>query len=182
VRLLHSAARVTARFASENVVSLAGLVPVMRLAGEAGLYEQVAQQVRLQTSIGSHSAGKVAAIVAGMAAGADSIDDLDVLRHGGMDQLFGAVYAPSTLGAFLREFSFGHVRQLEAAARGVLVELAATTFVGRDRGVHLRGCGLGAAAGLRARQAGRGVRPHQGRRLSGAVARAVPAGGHDLHR
>jgi Transposase DDE domain group 1 len=127
VRLLHSAARVTARFAGENVVSLAGLVPVMRLAEDAGLYEQVAQRVRVKTSIGSNPAGKVAAIVAGMAAGADSIDDLDVLRHGGMDQLFGAVYAPSTLGSFLREFSFGHVRQLEAAARGVLVELAATT-------------------------------------------------------
>jgi hypothetical protein len=127
MRLLHSAARVTARFAGENVVSLAGLVPVMRLAEDAGLYEQVAQGVRVQTSIGSNPAGKVAAIVAGMAAGADSIDDLDVLRHGGMDQLFGAVYAPSTLGSFLRELSFGHVRQLEAAARRVLVELAAAT-------------------------------------------------------
>jgi hypothetical protein len=127
MRLLHSAARTTATFTSENVVSFAGLVPVMRLAQDAGLHEQVAARVRLGTSIGSNPAGKIATIVAGMVAGADSIEDLDALRHGGMDRLFGQVYAPSTLGSFLREFSFGHVRQLEAAARQVLVELAATT-------------------------------------------------------
>jgi hypothetical protein len=127
MRLLHSAARTTARFASENVVSFAGLEPVMRLAQDAGLHELVGQRVRLGTSIGSNPAGKVATIVAGMVAGADSIDDLDALRHGGMDRLFGQVYAPSTLGSFLREFSFGHVRRLESAARQVLVELAATT-------------------------------------------------------
>src|SRR5919106_3390358 len=127
MRLLHSAARTTAGFTRENVVSFAGLVPVMRLAQDTGLHEQVGRRVRLGTSIGSNPAGKVATIVAGMIAGADSIEDLDALRHGGMDRLFGQVYAPSTLGSFLREFSFGHVRQLESAARQVLVELAATT-------------------------------------------------------
>ena len=53
---------------------------------------------------------KVPALVAGMVAGADSIDDMDVLRHGGMDRLFTGVRAPSTLGTFLRTFTFGHVR------------------------------------------------------------------------
>ncbi len=62
-----------------------------------------------------------------MVAGADSIDDLDALRHDGTGLLFGQVYAPSTLGSFLCEFSFGHVRQLDSAARSLLVELAATT-------------------------------------------------------
>src|SRR5918992_1525480 len=127
MRLLHSAARTTAGFTRENVVSFAGLVPVMRLAQDAGLHEQVAARVRLGTSIGSNPGGKLATIVAGMVAGADSIDDLDALRHGGVGRLVGQVYAPSTLGSFLREFSFGHVRQLESAARQVLVELAATT-------------------------------------------------------
>lgn len=131
--LLHSAARTAATFSSENVVSFAGLEPVMRLAQDAGLGERVAERVRLGTSIGSNPAGKTATIVAGMVAGADSIDDLhppdahervDALRHGGMDRLFGQVYATSTLGSFLREFSFGHVRQLEAAARELLVALA----------------------------------------------------------
>jgi len=129
MRLLHSAARTTATFDNENVVSFAGLEPVMRLAQDAGLHEQVGQRVRLGSSVGSNPAGKIATIVAGMVAGADSIADLDGLRHGGMDQLFGQVYATSTLGSFLREFRFGHVRQLESAARQVLVELAASTPV-----------------------------------------------------
>jgi len=48
---------------------------------------------------------KVPALVAGMVAGADSIDDMDLLRHGGMDRLFNGVRAPSTLGTFLRSFT-----------------------------------------------------------------------------
>jgi hypothetical protein len=62
-----------------------------------------------------------------MLTGADSIDDLDVVRHGGMAELFGGVYAPSTLGSFLRMFSHGHVRQLQAVSREFLVQLARRT-------------------------------------------------------
>jgi hypothetical protein len=69
----------------------------------------------------------VATIVAGMVAGADSIDDLNIARHGGMPSLFAGVYAPSTLGCFLRGFTHGHVRQLQAAGRDFLVGLAART-------------------------------------------------------
>ena len=50
---------------------------------------------------------------------------MDLLRHGGMDRLFTGVHAPSTLGTFLRTFTFGHVRQLDAVAAGLLAELAA---------------------------------------------------------
>ena len=56
-----------------------------------------------------------------MCAGADSIDDVDVVRSGGMKTLFDGVYAPSTIGTLLREFSFGHARQLESVLRGHLV-------------------------------------------------------------
>ena len=66
----------------------------------------------------------VSTILAGMVAGADCIDDLDVVRHGGMSALFGGVYSPSTLGSFLREFTHGHALQLLAAGRQLLVELA----------------------------------------------------------
>lgn len=66
---------------------------------------------------------KVASLVAGMVAGADSIDDMAVLRHGGMKRLFTACYAPSTLGSFLRSFTFGHVRQLDAVASRFLASL-----------------------------------------------------------
>src|SRR5437763_16890517 len=48
----------------------------------------------------------------GYVCGADSIDDIDVLRSGGMKTVFGGVYAPSTVGTLLREFTFGHARQL----------------------------------------------------------------------
>ncbi len=64
-----------------------------------------------------------------MVAGADSISDLDLLRHGGMERLFAGVRAQSTLGTFLRLFTFGHVRQLDAVAAGLLARLAAATPV-----------------------------------------------------
>lgn len=56
-------------------------------------------------------------LIAAMCAGADSIDDTDLLRTGGLHRLFDGIYAPSTLGSFLRSFTHGHVRQLQAAAR-----------------------------------------------------------------
>jgi len=59
-----------------------------------------------------------------MVAGADSIDDMDLLRHGAMGRLFVGVRAPSTLGTFLRAFRFGHVRQLDAVAARFLTALA----------------------------------------------------------
>src|SRR5260221_7932970 len=62
-----------------------------------------------------------------MAAGADSIDDMDVLRHGAMGEMFAGVRAPSTLGSFLRSFTWGNVRQLEKAGGELLAELARRT-------------------------------------------------------
>jgi hypothetical protein len=56
-------------------------------------------------------------LIAAMCVGADCIDDIDMLRAGGFDRLFRGIYAPSTLGSFLRSFTHGHVRQLQAAAR-----------------------------------------------------------------
>jgi hypothetical protein len=99
----------------------------MRLARDAGLHDAVADRVRIPGDKGANAGGKVATIVAGMVAGADSIDDVNVVRHGGMPSLFSSVYAPSTLGEFLREFTHGHGRQLEAAGRQVLVGLARRT-------------------------------------------------------
>ena len=75
----------------------------------------------------ANPAPKLLTVIAGMCAGADSIDDLDMLRAGGMPILFDGVYAPSTLGTLLREFSFGHARQLESVLREHLVALAERT-------------------------------------------------------
>ena len=70
---------------------------------------------------------KVGCLVAGMVAGADSIDDLDVLRHGALPTLFGGVRAPSTLGSFLRAFTWGNVLQLQKVSRLLLAGLAGRT-------------------------------------------------------
>jgi len=124
VRLLHSLAKTRASFDDPNLVSHAGLVPVMALAERAGLADLVAGHVRPGGECGVNARLKVACLVAGMAAGADSIDDMDVLRHGAMDALFGGVRAPSTLGSHLRCYTWGNVSQLEKAGREFLAELA----------------------------------------------------------
>lgn len=76
---------------------------------------------------GAAADSKISSIVAGMAAGADSIDDLRVLRHGAMPTLFGGIRAPSTLGTFLRAFTHGHALQLHAVHCRFLAALAART-------------------------------------------------------
>jgi Transposase DDE domain group 1 len=124
VRLLHSLARTHASFDDPNLVSHAGVVPVMALAGRAGLAGLVAEHVRPAGECGVNAPLKVACLVAGMAAGADSIDDMDLLRHGAMPALFGGIRAPSTLGSHLRCYTWGNVSQLEKAGREFLGELA----------------------------------------------------------
>jgi len=127
VKLAHGWSRAVALFDDENLVSCAGLAPVMALAEQAGLSRLVSSRVAVHAtkvrSAGVNPAGKLTSIIAGMAAGADSIDDLDVIRAGGMPRMFGEVYAPATLGQFLREFTHGHARQLASVARAHLVNL-----------------------------------------------------------
>src|SRR5665648_662346 len=126
-------------FDDPNLVSCAGLIPVMALAERAGLHDLVAAHVRVPGSAGSNPAVKVAALVAGMVAGADTIDAMDRLRHGGMGRVLTTGRAPSTLGTFLRSFTFGHVRQLDAVASRVLVNLAgrAPLLAGADQVTYL---------------------------------------------
>ncbi|MFY9867520.1 MAG: IS1380 family transposase [Trebonia sp.] len=124
MRLLHSLAKAHASFDDPNLVSHAGLVPVMALAERAGLADLVAERVTPGGECGVNAHLKVGCLVAGMAAGADSIDDMDMLRHGAMDRLFGGIRAPSTLGSHLRSYTWGNVSQLEKAGREFLAELA----------------------------------------------------------
>jgi hypothetical protein len=112
------------QFDDASLVSLSGLVPLIALAERSGLGGLVDERVSLAGGAGCAAGAKVSALVAGMAAGADSISDMDVLRHGGMGRLFTGVRAPSTLGTFLRAFRFGHVRQLDAVAARFLAGLA----------------------------------------------------------
>lgn len=129
MRVSHTRPVIAARFDEPNLVSAAGLVPVMRLARAAGLDALAGQLLSVPTDKGANAGGKVTALVAGMVAGADSIDDMALLRHGAMGRLFDRPYAPSTLGSFLRAFRFGHVRQLDAVAARLLTGLAACTPV-----------------------------------------------------
>jgi hypothetical protein len=114
---------VTAVFDDPNLVSCAGLAPVLELAERAGLHDLVEEHVHLDRRGGQNALLKVLSLVAGMVAGADSIDDMALLRHGAMRRLFRGVRAPSTLGTFLRAFTFGHVRQLDAVASRLLINL-----------------------------------------------------------
>ena len=113
----------TAEFDDPNLVSCAGLGPVLLLAERAKFQDLVGEHVRIAKPGGVNAQLKVPSLVAGMVAGADSIDDMGLLRHGAMGRLFGGVRAPSTLGTFLRTFTFGHVRQLDAVASRLLINL-----------------------------------------------------------
>jgi hypothetical protein len=122
--LLHELAKIHARFDDPHLVSHAGLVPVMALGQRAGLGELAGQHVRVAGPCGVNAHLKVACLVAGMVAGADSIEDMDLLRHGAMPALFGGIRAPSTLGSFLRAFTWGNVLQLQKVHREFLAGLA----------------------------------------------------------
>jgi hypothetical protein len=121
---LHSLARTHSSFDDPNLVSRAGLIPVMALAQRAGLAGLVAEHVLPGGPCGVNAQVKIPCLVAGMAAGADSIADMGLLRHGAMPDLFGGIRAPSTLGSHLRSFTWGNVRQLERVNRHLLGELA----------------------------------------------------------
>ncbi len=117
----------SAVFDEEHLVSCAGLVPVMTLAAQTGLPQLSAGVIHiLAPRIKSGSANlapELTTLVTGMCAGADSIDDLDIVRAGGMKSLLGGLYAPSTVGTLLQEFIFGHARQLESVLQEHLAGL-----------------------------------------------------------
>lgn len=123
MQLSHTRPVRSATFDDPNLVSCAGLVPMAALADKCGLAALADEHLSVSTDKGSNAGTKVGCLVAGMVAGADSIDDMALLRHGAMRTIFDRPYAPSTLGSFLREFAFGHVRQLDAVAARLLARL-----------------------------------------------------------
>ncbi len=127
MQLSHTLPVASAVFDDPNLVSCAGLVPITALAQKCGLAALADEHLSVPTDKGANAGAKVSALVAGMVAGADSIDDMALLRHGAMGTVFERPYAPSTLGSFLREFAFGHVRQLDAVAARLLRQLHART-------------------------------------------------------
>ena len=162
-----------------NLVLAGGLVPVLELAEQTGHSRLIGQHVELpSTRVRSgavNPAGKLTTIIADMMCGLDSIDDANLLRAGGTSRVFDEVYAPSTVGIFLREFTFGHANQLAAVGRAHLVALA-------QRVPLLPGIGERAfvdidslvAPGLRPPQAGRLVRAREDRQRRAAAAGLSP--------
>ncbi len=143
MRSSHTFAVGSVVFDERNLVSAAGLVPVMELAEQTGLSALIDQYVTVDSarvaSGAVNPAGKLTALIGAMLCGGDHIDHADLLRAGGTATVFDEVYAPSTLGIFLREFSFGHAQQVAALARRHLIALAARTSLlpGADDRVYV---------------------------------------------
>jgi hypothetical protein len=157
VKGLSDAARVV--FDDERVVANAGVVLPAVLAGRLGIEALVDQTVDLGLRAGAANPGrKVMTLVSAMALGADCFDDCDVLRSGQTRAVLGhGVAAPSTLGTFLRAFTFGHVRQLDrvlaeslsrawaagAGPGGERLIVDVDSFLGEVYGYDKQGAGYG---------------------------------------
>lgn len=113
----HSPSRLSVMFDDDHAVASAGLALVATLSEKLGLTEAVDELV----DVGPFPGKRVATLVHAMVAGAQCIDDADVLRSGSTGVVLGhPVMAPSTLGTFLRKFSFGHLRQLDKLSETML--------------------------------------------------------------
>ncbi len=145
-------------FDDERAVSDAGIVLVATLAARLGVEALAQRFIGLGDRAGAANAGrKVMTLIYAMALGADCIDDCDVLRSGRLRALLGRVAAPSTLGTFLRAFTFGHVRQLDRLLAETLrrawqagagpvdgrLVVDVDSFIGEVHGYRKQGAGFG---------------------------------------
>jgi hypothetical protein len=145
-------------FDDRRAVSDAGIMLVATLAARLGVEALAGRLVRLGDRVGAANAGrKVMTLIYAMVLGADCIDDADMLRSGRLSALLGRVAAPSTLGTFLRAFTFGHVRQLDrllaetlrrawaggAGPGGGRLVVDVDSFIGEVHGYHKQGAGFG---------------------------------------
>jgi hypothetical protein len=123
MRSFHVLDRVAVTFDDDHAVASAGLVLPATLAGRLGIEALADELIDLGDKPGAHRPGrKVMTLLHSLMAGGDCIDDADVLRSGSTSAVLGhRVMAPSTLGTFLRSFTFGHVRQLDRLAEMVLI-------------------------------------------------------------
>ena len=169
-RVSHALDRIDATFDDPNLVANAGLLLVATLSQRLGLEALIDTTVRLDGRVGGARPGrKVLTLVHSMCAGGSHIDHADMLRAGATGAVLGhRVMAPSTIGTFLRSFTFGHCRQIEAV-NGHALERAWAAGAGpggRAVGDRHR---LHDLRSRRPRQAGRRVRLHARARLSPAA-------------
>lgn len=117
VQLSQTLRGTSAVFDDPDLVSAGGLVPVLALAESAGLRDLADEHLSVPSDKGANSGLKVSSLIGGWSP----------VRHSGMGRVFARAYAPSTLGSFLRAFTFGHVRQLDAVASRFLIAVAGLT-------------------------------------------------------
>lgn len=115
-RVSHALDRIEATFDDPNLVANAGLLLVATVSQRLGLEELIDASVSLDGRVGGARPGrKVLTLAHALCAGGSHIDHADMLRAGASSSVLGhRVMAPSTVGTFLRSFTFGHCRQMEA--------------------------------------------------------------------
>ena len=112
----HTPEGIEVTFDDDNLVADSGLLLVATLASKLGLSRIISDKVDLSGRTGgANPANKSLTLIHAMVADASHIDHVDVLRAGASEKIlpFG-VMAPSTLGIYLRSYTFGHLRQLDA--------------------------------------------------------------------
>ena len=116
MRASHDLCRVSVSFDESNLVPCAGLLPAAMLAQKIGLSGLIDSRLSL-ASHGANSGTKALTVIGSMLVGGDSIDDTAMVRAGSSAMLFDMTRAPSTIGMWLRDFSWGNARQLDAVSR-----------------------------------------------------------------
>lgn len=133
MQLSHTIPAISVTADEPNLIGTAGLIPVMGLADQLGVPGLVGEHVNLPpTGVDGAAAcaeAKAMSLVAAMCAGADSIEEVDLIRHGGMPLLFGGLRAATTIGRHLRAYRFGNVRQVDAVGSRMLITAAKKTPV-----------------------------------------------------
>jgi hypothetical protein len=129
VKSSHSPKIASITFDDPNLTGHLGLGPVMELAHATRLPELIDQCISIPTDKGANPGIKTLTLIAGMATGADTINDIDVLRTGATSELIGPIRAASTVGHFLRQATHGHVSQFAQALRAWLPVLGQATRV-----------------------------------------------------
>jgi len=119
---LHSLDRLGVEFDDRRVVGDAGLLLPATLMQHLGLEDLFGEHLELGAGeAGANVGRKALTVIASVLAGGDCIDDVGALRAAGCEAVLGhEVAAPSTVGIFLRGFTWGHARQLDAVSRELL--------------------------------------------------------------
>ena len=141
----HQPDRIRIAFDDHRLVANAGLILPSTLALRLGLPQLVDRHLDLGHATGRANTGdKMMTLVASALAGGDCINDADALRAGGTARFLGfTAKAPSTLGAFLSSFRWGHVRQLDRVSRELLARAWAAGAGPGDAPLPVLGTGAG---------------------------------------